>query len=413
LEFAVAKSGDRSHDLACSFCAKRQREVRKLISGPKVFICDECIALCNEIIGEDEPQREIKSPRPKEIKSFLDGHVIGQDRAKKTLAVAVYNHYKRIAHDPKPGDVEVQKSNILLIGPTGCGKTLLAQTLAKLIDVPFAMADATALTEAGYVGEDVENVVKNLYRAAGNDIARTERGIVCIDEVDKLARKSGGSSVTRDVSGEGVQQALLKMLEGKKTTITPDGAAYRPQQELIQIDTTKILFILCGAFAGLEDIIGRRVGESSLGFGSGKTKKPSENRDELLAQVNQEDLIKFGMIPEFIGRIPMVVACQDLDTKALVRILTEPKNALVKQYQKLFAMEGVELVVQQDALEAISEEAIRRKSGARGLRAILEEIMLDVMYEIPNRQNARTCIITSGVVKGTEKPVVTFEKKSA
>jgi ATP-dependent Clp protease ATP-binding subunit ClpX len=409
----VAKSGERTQDLACSFCAKRQREVKKLISGPKVFICDECISLCNEIIGEDEPQNIIKCPKPKEIKSRLDAHIIGQDRAKMTLAVAVYNHYKRISHDPKPGEIDIQKSNILLIGPTGCGKTLLAQTLAKMIDVPFAMADATALTEAGYVGEDVENVVKNLYRIAGNDVAKTERGIVCIDEVDKLARKAGGSSMTRDVSGEGVQQALLKMLEGKKTTITPDGAAYRPQQELVQIDTTKILFILCGAFAGLENVVGRRVGETSLGFGSTRSKKASENRDELLSQVTQDDLIKFGMIPEFIGRIPMVVSCQDLDRGALVRILTEPKNALVKQYQKLFAMEGVELEVEPAALEAISEEAIRRKSGARGLRAILEELMLDVMYDIPSRQNARRCVITSGVVRGTEKPVVVSEKKSA
>src|SRR6478672_3409692 len=401
-------------DFHCSFCGKRRREVRKLISGPRVFICDECVALCNDIIAKEEAQERPKYPRPKEIADELEKYVIGQHRAKKALAVAVYNHYKRVGQQKagKGSEIEVQKGNILLLGPTGCGKTLLAQTLAKKLDVPFAIADATTLTEAGYVGEDVESVIKALYRNAGGDIDKTQRGIVCIDEIDKIARKGGGPSVTRDVSGEGVQQALLKILEGKQASITPDGARNRPQQELIQVDTTDILFVCTGAFNGVEEIVRRRVGERGLGFGA-HIGKGEESKNALRALTRTEDLIKFGMIPEFMGRLPIIVAADDLDVDMLVDILWKPKNALSKQYERLFEMEGVKLRFSEDALHAVAEEAARRKSGARGLRAILEEVMLDVMYEIPSLTGVTECVVTRDVVVSRSRPQLVREKKAS
>jgi ATP-dependent Clp protease ATP-binding subunit ClpX len=402
-------------DFHCSFCGKRRREVRKLISGPRVFICDECVALCNDIIAKEEAQERPKYPRPKEIAEELDKYCIGQTRAKKALAVAVYNHYKRVGQKQqgKAGEVEVQKGNVLLLGPTGCGKTLLAQTLAKKLDVPFAIADATTLTEAGYVGEDVESVIKALYRNAGGDIDKTQRGIVCIDEIDKIARKGGGPSVTRDVSGEGVQQALLKILEGKHATITPDGARNRPQQELIQVDTTNILFVCTGAFNGLEDIVRRRVGQQGLGFGATLSAKNDIDKDELRALARTEDLIKYGMIPEFMGRLPILVSCDALDVDSLTKVLWQPKNALAKQYQRLFELEGVKLSFTEDALRAIAEEAHRRKSGARGLRAIVEEVMLDVMYEIPSLTGVQECVVTREVVVLRERPQLIKDTKKA
>jgi len=402
-------------DFHCSFCGKRRREVRKLISGPRVFICDECVALCNDIIAKEEAQERPKYPRPKEIADELDKYCIGQTRAKKALSVAVYNHYKRVGQKQqgKAGEVEVQKGNVLLLGPTGCGKTLLAQTLAKKLDVPFAIADATTLTEAGYVGEDVESVIKALYRNAGGDIDKTQRGIVCIDEIDKIARKGGGPSVTRDVSGEGVQQALLKILEGKHATITPDGARNRPQQELIQVDTTNILFVCTGAFNGLEDIVRRRVGQQGLGFGAKLSAKNDIDKDELRAMSRTEDLIKYGMIPEFMGRLPILVSCDALDVDALTKVLWQPKNALAKQYQRLFELEGVKLSFTEDALRAIAEEAHRRKSGARGLRAIMEEVMLDVMYEIPSLTGVQECVVTREVVINRERPQLIKDTKKA
>ena len=402
-------------DFHCSFCGKRRREVRKLISGPRVFICDECVALCNDIIAKEEAQERPKYPRPKEIADELEKYVIGQPRAKKALSVAVYNHYKRVgqrAPGAKAGDVEVSKGNILLLGPTGCGKTLLAQTLAKKLDVPFAIADATTLTEAGYVGEDVESVIKALYRNAGGDVEKAARGIVCIDEIDKIARKGGGPSVTRDVSGEGVQQALLKILEGKHATITPDGARNRPQQELIQIDTTNILFVCTGAFNGLEDIVRRRVGERGLGFGA-KLAERHDDKDKLRSLARTEDLVKYGMIPEFMGRLPIIVSCDALDVDSLTRVLHEPKNALAKQYQRLFELEGVKLRFTEEALRAIAEEAHRRKSGARGLRAIVEEVMLDVMYEIPSLTGVSECVVTREVVANRERPQLIRDTKKA
>jgi ATP-dependent Clp protease ATP-binding subunit ClpX len=404
-------------DFHCSFCGKRRREVRKLISGPRVFICDECVALCNDIIAKEEAQERPKYPRPKEIAEELEKYVIGQNRAKKALSVAVYNHYKRVGARPpgasgKANDVEVSKGNILLLGPTGSGKTLLAQTLAKKLDVPFAIADATTLTEAGYVGEDVESVIKALYRNAGGDVEKAARGIVCIDEIDKIARKGGGPSVTRDVSGEGVQQALLKILEGKHATITPDGARNRPQQELIQIDTTNILFICTGAFNGLEDIVRRRVGERGLGFGA-KLADRNDDKDQLRALARTEDLVKYGMIPEFMGRLPIIVSCDALDVDALTQVLWKPKNALAKQYQRLFELEGVKLRFAEDALRAIAEEAHRRKSGARGLRAIVEEVMLDVMYEIPSLTGVQECVVTRDVVINRERPQLIRDTKKA
>jgi ATP-dependent Clp protease ATP-binding subunit ClpX len=402
-------------DFHCSFCGKRRREVRKLISGPRVFICDECVALCNDIIAKEEAQERPKYPRPKEIADELDKYCIGQTRAKKALSVAVYNHYKRVGQKQqgKAGEVEVQKGNVLLLGPTGCGKTLLAQTLAKKLDVPFAIADATTLTEAGYVGEDVESVIKALYRNAGGDIDKTQRGIVCIDEIDKIARKGGGPSVTRDVSGEGVQQALLKILEGKHATITPDGARNRPQQELIQVDTTNILFVCTGAFNGLEDIVRRRVGQQGLGFGATLSAKNDIDKDELRALARTEDLIKYGMIPEFMGRLPILVSCDALNVDALTKVLWQPKNALAKQYQRLFELEGVKLSFTEDALRAIAEEAHRRKSGARGLRAIVEEVMLDVMYEIPSLTGVQECVVTREVVVLRERPQLIKDTKKA
>jgi ATP-dependent Clp protease ATP-binding subunit ClpX len=399
-------------DFHCSFCGKRRREVRKLISGPRVFICDECVALCNDIIAKEEAQERPKYPHPKEIAEELDKYVVGQRRAKKALAVAVYNHYKRVGSRGKTADTEIQKGNILLLGPTGCGKTLLAQTLARKLDVPFAIADVTTLTEAGYVGEDVESVIKALYRNAGGDVEKAARGIVCIDEIDKIARKGGGPSVTRDVSGEGVQQALLKILEGKQATITPDGARNRPQQELIQIDTTDILFICTGAFNGLEDIVRRRVGERGLGFGA-KLAERHDDKDELRSLARTEDLVKYGMIPEFMGRLPIIVSCDALNVDALTEVLWRPKNALVKQYERLFELEGVKLRVAEDALRAIAEEAYRRKSGARGLRAIMEEVMLDVMYELPSLQGVRECVVTAEVVTERQRPVLVREKKAS
>jgi ATP-dependent Clp protease ATP-binding subunit ClpX len=396
----------------CSFCGKQRREVRKLISGPRVFICDECVKLCNDILAKEEAAERPRYPSPREVVGELDRYVVGQGRAKRALSVAVYNHYKRIGMRGKATDVELQKGNILLIGPTGCGKTLLAQTLARKLDVPFAIADATTLTEAGYVGEDVESVIKALFRNAGGDVEKTARGILCIDEIDKIARKGGSPSPTRDVSGEGVQQALLKILEGKTATITPDGARNRPQQELIQIDTTDILFICTGAFNGLEEIVRRRVGQRGLGFGA-SIGTAEDDRDALRATARAEDLIKFGMIPEFMGRLPVIVSCDTLGVDELTEVLWRPKNALARQYERLFALENVKLSFTEDALRAIAEEAHRRRSGARGLRAILEEIMLDVMYEIPSLTGVKECVVNRDVVENRERPELVLENKAA
>ncbi len=386
--------------------------MRKLISGPRVFICDECVTLCNDILAKEEAAERPKFPPPRAIVDELDRYVVGQEQAKRALSVAVYNHYKRIGMRGKQVEVEVQKGNILLIGPTGSGKTLLAQTLAKKLDVPFAIADATTLTEAGYVGEDVESVVKGLFRAAGGDVEKTARGIICIDEIDKIARKGGVPSPTRDVSGEGVQQALLKILEGKTATITPDGARNRPQQELIQIDTTDILFICTGAFNGLEDIVRRRVGQRGLGFGA-SIGTLDDDKDGLRRAARTEDLVKFGMIPEFMGRLPVIVSADQLDIAALTEVLWRPRNALAKQYQRLFELEGVKLTFRPEALKSIAEEAARRQSGARGLRAILEEVMLDVMYEIPSLSGVKECVVTSEVVEARGRPELVLESKAA
>jgi ATP-dependent Clp protease ATP-binding subunit ClpX len=414
----MTKKEEPTDQFFCSFCGKNQKEVKKLIAGPSVYICNECIKLCSEIIEDEEKEKSEESEAskefmvPKEIKGMLDSYVIEQDRAKKVLSVAVYNHYKRLASviEKTSDDVEIQKSNVLIIGPTGCGKTLLAQTLARFLDVPFAIADATALTEAGYVGEDVENIVLSLVQNADYDVEKAQRGIIYIDEIDKISQRGDNPSITRDVSGEGVQQALLKIIEGTVASIPPKGGRKHPQQDYVKVDTSNILFICGGTFTGLEKVVERRITQKTMGFGAKIAEKKDVNLGELLGKVKPEDLIRFGLIPEFLGRLPIVTSIGELNEGSLVKILTEPKNALVKQYQELFKVEGVDLQFTDEALVAMAKEAVSRKSGARGLRAIMEETMLDIMYEIPSKENVVECVVGEEVVLKNEEPILLYEQ---
>ncbi|MCM2286927.1 MAG: ATP-dependent Clp protease ATP-binding subunit ClpX [Desulfobacula sp.] len=414
----MARKNEGNDQFFCSFCGKNQKEVKKLIAGPSVYICNECIKLCGEIIDDEEKEKKADSHgikdmlTPKQIKELLDAYVIEQDQAKKVLSVAVYNHYKRLSSsvEKKNDGVEIQKSNILIIGPTGCGKTLLAQTLARFLDVPFAIADATALTEAGYVGEDVENIVLSLVQNADYDVEKAQKGIIYIDEIDKISKKGDNPSITRDVSGEGVQQALLKIIEGTVASIPPKGGRKHPQQDYVKVDTSNILFICGGTFTGLEKLIERRISKKTMGFGAKIVAREEKNIGQLFERLKPEDLIKFGLIPEFLGRLPIITSIGELNEKSLVKILTEPKNALVKQYQELFKIEGVDLQFTDEALVAMAKEAVKRKSGARGLRAIMEDTMLDIMYEIPSKENVRECVVGEEVVLRKEDPILLYEQ---